>query len=81
MSSGCTGGFTGNIAPDDFGHFKTQPGVRKQAESLVKRDIELYKKLKLTAVPAIIIKGRVIEGNPGREVLESVIEREMNSSR
>ena len=49
----------------------------KQAESVVNRDIELYKRMNLTAVPAIIINGHVIEGNPGKDVIVSVAKNEM----
>lgn len=75
-----TGGFKGVTLDNDYRNYKPESGVRKQAESVVKRDIELYKKLNLTAVPAIIINGRVIEGNPGKDVIEAVVTKEIKDA-
>jgi len=46
---------------------------------IVKRDIELARKLNVEATPTIFINGRRIEGVPPREIIEAIIEKELKT--
>jgi len=49
-------------------------------KQIVMRDIELAEKLHIKATPTLFINGRRMEGVPSREILESIIERELKSA-
>ncbi len=47
---------------------------------IIRRDVELAKKLRVKATPTLFINGRRMVGVPSRELIEAIVERELRSA-